>query len=110
MKNGYLIIFLQEVGGHSSFFTKRITLGAWERLFKVIGVLRSSSFSFLCLLLYPLRFSLFCVGEEDGLHIEDVDVNGMHKWSLEQLLKNLGNGFHLFFGLDFFPNSSICKP
>jgi len=54
-------------------------------------------------------FPPFGVGEEDGLQIEGVDAKGRHNWSMDQLLRTLGEGLHLLFGFHLFPISLICK-
>jgi len=54
-------------------------------------------------------FPPFGVGEEDGLQIGGVDAKGRHNWSMEKLLKTLGEGLHLLLGFHFFLISSICK-
>ena len=41
-------------------------------------------------------FPPFGVGEEDGLRLENGDVNERHNWSMEWLLRTLGEGLHIF--------------
>jgi len=54
-------------------------------------------------------FPPFGVGEEDGLRIGGVDAKGRRNWSIEKLLRTLGEGLHLLFGFNLFSISLISK-
>jgi len=76
---------------------------------RFLWVLGSSLFSSLDLNLHSWCFSSFGVEEGRDMQIGDVDVNGMHKWSLEQLLGVVEKDLLLLFDFNFFHISSICK-
>jgi len=108
-KNGFLILFLERIRPFLIWHNRETLLGAWRASWKLLGVLGSSPTSPWVFSSIHDGFPPFGVGEEDGLQIGGIDVKGRHNWSMEQLLRTLGEGLHLLFGLYFFPISLICK-